>query len=185
MITCPWLVVYTWHTCTFCGRSCTMAHGYITVECLVQWPVCSTVLWQVFYTHKCPISVAALTHMAHKCHISVVALTHMAHMCHISAAATWHTADILILIFWFHSQLGSVCMSVSWMGTCACVALYLKLGRNGIITIIIKRISRAPIYHTRWQHRVLYNNTNHIHTHMHARMHAHTHPCSSLYYLQN
>ena len=49
--------------------------------------------------------------------------------------------------------------------------------------IIIKRISRAPIYHTRWQHRALYNNTNHtlththicIHTHTHARMHTHTH----------
>ena len=37
-----------------------------------------------------------------------------------------------------------------------------------IIIIIIKRISRAPIYHTRWQHRALYNNTNppapHTHT---------------------
>ena len=32
------------------------------------------------------------------------------------------------------------------------------------------RISRAPIYHTRWQHRALYNNTNHTH----ARMHTHT-----------
>ena len=32
------------------------------------------------------------------------------------------------------------------------------------IIIIIKRISRAPIYHTRWQHRALYNNTNHTHT---------------------
>ena len=31
--------------------------------------------------------------------------------------------------------------------------------------IIIKRISRAPIYHARWQHRALYNNTNHTHTH--------------------
>ena len=30
-----------------------------------------------------------------------------------------------------------------------------------IIIIIIKRISRAPIYHTKWQHRALYNNTNH------------------------
>ena len=30
--------------------------------------------------------------------------------------------------------------------------------------IIIKRISRAPTYHTRWQHRALYNNTNHTHT---------------------
>ena len=39
-----------------------------------------------------------------------------------------------------------------------------------IIIIIIKRISRAPIYHTRWQHRALYNNTNHTHAH------AHTHP---------
>ena len=26
-----------------------------------------------------------------------------------------------------------------------------------IIIIIIKRISRAPIYHTKWQHRALYN----------------------------
>ena len=34
-----------------------------------------------------------------------------------------------------------------------------------LIIIIIKRISRAPIYHTRWQHRALYNNTNHTHTH--------------------
>ena len=31
--------------------------------------------------------------------------------------------------------------------------------------IIIKRISRVPIYHTRWEHRVLYNNTNDTHTH--------------------
>ena len=53
--------------------------------------------------------------------------------------------------------------------------------------IIIKRISRAPIYHTRWQHRALYNNTNHTHTHtcthartrkhalMRARTHTHAH----------
>ena len=41
--------------------------------------------------------------------------------------------------------------------------------------IIIKRISRAPIYHTRWQHRALYNNTNHTHTHAHIRTHTHTH----------
>ena len=45
------------------------------------------------------------------------------------------------------------------------------------LIIIIKRISRVPIYHTRWQHRALYNNTNHTHTHTHktrthARMHA-------------
>ena len=32
------------------------------------------------------------------------------------------------------------------------------------LIIIIKRISRAPIYHTKWQHRALYNNTNHTHT---------------------
>ena len=34
--------------------------------------------------------------------------------------------------------------------------------------MIIKRISRVPIYHTRWQHRALYNNTNHTHTHTHT-----------------
>ena len=46
-----------------------------------------------------------------------------------------------------------------------------------LIRIIrIKRISRAPLYRTRWEHKALYNNT---HTHMHAlthtRMHARTH----------
>ena len=25
-----------------------------------------------------------------------------------------------------------------------------------------------PIYHTRWQHRALYNNTNHTHTYTHT-----------------
>ena len=38
----------------------------------------------------------------------------------------------------------------------------------GVIIIIIKRISRAPIYHTKWQHRALYNNTNHTHAHTHT-----------------
>ena len=38
--------------------------------------------------------------------------------------------------------------------------------------IIIKRISRPPIYHTRWQHRALYNNTNHTHARTHARTHT-------------
>ena len=41
-------------------------------------------------------------------------------------------------------------------------------------TIIIKRISSAPIYHTRWQHRALYNNTNHTHTRARAHTRAHT-----------
>ena len=51
------------------------------------------------------------------------------------------------------------------------------------IIIIIKRISRAPIYHTRWEHRALYNNTNHTHTRTHARtqMHTHTHNTSCFY----
>ena len=44
-----------------------------------------------------------------------------------------------------------------------------------IIIIIIKRISRVPIYHTRWQHRALYNNTNHTHTRRHTHTHTHTH----------
>ena len=55
-------------------------------------------------------------------------------------------------------------------------AKYDVLGDNGNdIIIIIKRISRAPIYHTRWQHRALYSNTNHTHTHTHARTHARAH----------
>ena len=48
-----------------------------------------------------------------------------------------------------------------------------------IIIIITKRISRAPIYHARCEHRALYNNTNDrqtdTHTHTHTRTHAHTH----------
>ena len=46
-----------------------------------------------------------------------------------------------------------------------------------IVIIIIKRISGAPIYCTRWEHRALYSNTNdrHTHTHRHTCMHAHTH----------
>ena len=41
-----------------------------------------------------------------------------------------------------------------------------------IIIITIKRISRVPIYHTKWQHRVLYNNTNYTHTHTHTHTHT-------------
>ena len=50
-----------------------------------------------------------------------------------------------------------------------------------VMIIIIKRISRAPIYRTRWEHRALYtySNTNHTHTRTHvrtrARTHTHTH----------
>ena len=55
--------------------------------------------------------------------------------------------------------------------------------------IIIKRISRAPMYCTRWEHRALYSNTKNTHiqacthasmharacTHTHTRTHTHTH----------
>ena len=46
-----------------------------------------------------------------------------------------------------------------------------------IITILIKRISKAPIYRTGWEHRVHYNRTSntHTHTHTHAHTHARTH----------
>ena len=54
-----------------------------------------------------------------------------------------------------------------------------------IIIMIIKRISRVPIYCTMWEHRVLYNITNNTHTHTHtlslslslclSLSHAHTH----------
>ena len=46
------------------------------------------------------------------------------------------------------------------MTASATCTLYRPQGR--IITII-KRIFRVPIYHTRWQHMALYNNTNHTH----------------------
>ena len=38
-----------------------------------------------------------------------------------------------------------------------------------IIIIIIKRISRAPIYRTRWEHRALFNNTSNTLTRTHTR----------------
>ena len=40
------------------------------------------------------------------------------------------------------------------------------------LIIILKRISRASIYHTRWEHRPLYNNTNNTHTYTDARIHS-------------
>ena len=46
-----------------------------------------------------------------------------------------------------------------------------RLGDDGeiiMMMIIIKRISRAPIYRPRWQHRALYNNTDNTHTHTHT-----------------
>ena len=42
----------------------------------------------------------------------------------------------------------------------------------GYIIIIIKRISRAPIYCTRWEHRALYNNTNNTHRRARACTHS-------------
>ena len=49
-----------------------------------------------------------------------------------------------------------------------------------IIIIIIKGISRVPIYHTRWEHRALYSNTHaHTHTHTHARARARMHTLTS------
>ena len=66
----------------------------------------------------------------------------------------------------------SPCLSVSSWLTGATIIKYLHkvLSRIIILTtiIIIKRISTAPICRTRWEHRVLYNNT-------HARTHTHTH----------
>ena len=40
---------------------------------------------------------------------------------------------------------------------------------NNVI-IIIKRISTASIYRTRWEHRALYNNINNTHTHTHTHL---------------
>ena len=45
-----------------------------------------------------------------------------------------------------------------------------------ITTTIIKRISRAPVYCTRWEHRVLYDNTNNKHTH------TYTHNSESIFF---
>ena len=44
-----------------------------------------------------------------------------------------------------------------------------------IIVIIIKRISRVPIYCTWWDHRVLYNNTHHTDRHRQTHRQKDTH----------
>ena len=50
--------------------------------------------------------------------------------------------------------------------------MFLKLPMLGVegdlIIIIMKRISIAPIYYRRWEHRKLYNNTNNTHAHRHT-----------------
>ena len=40
----------------------------------------------------------------------------------------------------------------------------MAIGPDVMIIIMIKRISRAPIYRTRWEHREPYNNTNNTHS---------------------
>ena len=77
---------------------------------------------------------------------------------------SWHTRDwgggggLLKLVKWSLSTLGTlkICCTAAWG-----VSVIARL-------IIIKKIPRAPISHTRREHRALYNNT-------HARMHTHTH----------
>ena len=54
------------------------------------------------------------------------------------------------------------------MYTVVAILVLVTSSRSWTIIIIIMRISRAPTYHTRWQHRALYNNTNHTHTHTHT-----------------
>ena len=53
-----------------------------------------------------------------------------------------------------------------WHSVGVIIIIIKRISRAPIIIIIIKRISRAPIYHNRWQHWELYNNTNHTHTHL-------------------
>ena len=45
-----------------------------------------------------------------------------------------------------------------------------KLNTGTVSQLIIKRNSRAPIYCTRCEHRVLYNNTNDTHAHAHTHL---------------
>ena len=66
--------------------------------------------------------------------------------------------------------------SIWWLSqfwVCWCCERIIRIIR------IIKMISRAPTYRTRWEHRVLYINTNNTHsTHTHAHTRAHTHTCT-------
>ena len=63
-----------------------------------------------------------------------------------------------------------------------------KVSVNDSDSDITKKISRLPIYHTKWKRRVLYNNTKNTHslthphthtlTHSHTHTHPHTHSCT-------
>ena len=46
-----------------------------------------------------------------------------------------------------------------------------------MIIIIMKKICTAPIFHTEWKHRTLYNSNRntYTHTHAHTQTHAHAH----------
>ena len=96
-----------------------------------------------------------------------------------------HECFMLLLMyncisFWRNARVFHVCIT-TLLYYVRHITLTTQICRTQlIIIIIIKRISRAPIYHTRWQHRALYNNTNHTHTYarMRARTHARTCACA-------
>ena len=110
-----------------------------------------------------------------------------------------HTGDITLILqlsrqqhssinytkqnHFFNQNLFSNIFVCSFKTKHTCITICAHGYFNLIFIIIIKRISRGPIYHTRWEHRAFYINTNdkhrymHTHTHaqMHARMHTRTH----------
>ena len=71
-------------------------------------------------------------------------------------------------------------LMLSFYAACSCGLLPMSVAAfvfhsHATIIIIINRISRVPIYHTRWEHRALYNSTHNTHAHTHRRTHTHTH----------
>ena len=78
-----------------------------------------------------------------------------------------------------HNQPRKKLCTCSWKGCGVWNDKNCKSAYIIITIIVIKRISTLPIYHTRWEHRKLYNKT-HTHTHTHTCMHTLTHQTRGL-----
>ena len=76
---------------------------------------------------------------------------------------------------WSHKNLDALllCSLQLWFVTYVCGSLYVSFTRNYYNNN--NKISRVPIYHTRWEHRALYKSTHNTHTYAHTHRHTHTH----------
>ena len=85
----------------------------------------------------------------------------------------WSEGNILLLLFVVADFLDLLLDSTAFLSPLYFSHFFHPETFSGFLeipgtVIIIKRLSRAPIYSTRWEHRVLHNNTNNTCTHTHT-----------------